>query len=123
MIAPKPRPVSRITYHKTKRPPERKRKRMTVAAGFVFDGGFLFCVDTKITTTIKTNETKLIHYAFADGQCATTFAISSDDLNFPRSACESCRDAISKIDFSSATIESVRKAIQSALAKFYKEHI
>ncbi len=96
---------------------------MTIAAGFTLPDGFLFCVDTKIVTDIKTNETKLIHYIHGNGVCATTFAISSDDLNFPRSACESCCDAVNKIDFASVTIESVRKAIQSALAKFYKEHI
>jgi 20S proteasome alpha/beta subunit len=96
---------------------------MTVAVGFVFDEGYLFCVDTKISTTVKTNESKIIHYRYADGACATTFAISSDDLNFPRSACESCYEAVNKINFATATIESVRKAIQSALGKFYKEHI
>lgn len=96
---------------------------MTVAVGFVFDEGYLFCVDTKVSTTIKTNESKIVHYRYADGACATTFAISSDDLNFPRSACESCYEAVNKINFATATIESVRKAIQSALGKFYKEHI
>lgn len=120
-----PKPLTRILplprHHK--RLPERKRKPMTVAAGFVFDGGVLLCVDTKVSTTIKTNESKLIHYRYADGACATTFAIASDDLNFPRAACEACYEAVNKIDFSSATIESVRKAIQSTLGKFYKEHI
>jgi hypothetical protein len=96
---------------------------MTVAAGFVFDGGFLFCVDTKITGEIKTNESKLLHYRYADGACATTFAISSADIHFPRVACEACYDAVNKVDFSNASIESVRRVIQSALAKFYKEHI
>jgi len=96
---------------------------MTVAAGFVFDEGFLFCVDTKITGAIKTNESKLIHYRYANGACATTFAISSDDLNFPRAACEACYEAVNRVDFSSATIESIRKVIQSTLGKFYKEHI
>lgn len=74
---------------------------MTIAAGFVFNDGFLFCVDTKVSTTIKTNESKLIHYRYADGACATTFAISSDDLNFPRAACDACYEAVSRIDFSS----------------------
>ena len=107
-------------------PPRKKRprrKRMTIAAGFAFDDGLLFCVDTKIATDIKTNGSKLLFYTHGEGKCATAFAISSADLNFPRSAVESCREAVSKIDFASANIESVRKAIQSALAKFYREHI
>lgn len=101
----------------------RQRKPMTVAAGFMFDDGILFCVDTKVSTSIKTNESKLLFYTHGNGQSATAFAISSDDLNFPRAAVESCRAAVDKIDFKDATIESVRKAIQSALAKFYREHI
>lgn len=96
---------------------------MTVAAGFAFDDGLLFCVDTKVSTSIKANESKLLFYTHGNGQCATAFAISSDDLNFPRSAVESCRSVVDKINFADATIESVRKAIQSALAKFYKDHI
>jgi 20S proteasome alpha/beta subunit len=96
---------------------------MTIAAGFAFDDGILFCVDTKVTTSIKTNEPKLVFYRHADGQCATAFAMSSDDLTFPRSAIESCREAVDKVNFASANIESVKKAIQSALAKFYREHI
>ncbi|MGO9434379.1 MAG: hypothetical protein ACLP00_08790 [Terracidiphilus sp.] len=96
---------------------------MTVAAGFLFDEGLLFCVDTKVTTGIKTNESKLLYYRHDNGKCATVFAISSADLNFPRAAAESCRAAVDKINFDDASIESVRKAIQSALAKFYKEHI
>ncbi len=96
---------------------------MTLAAGFMFADGILFCVDTKVSTAVKTNESKLLFYTHGNGQCGTAFAISSADLNFPRSAVESCRTAVDKIDFKDANIESVRKAIQSALAKFYKEHI
>jgi len=79
---------------------------MTIAAGFAFDDGLLFCVDTKITTPIKTNESKLLFYVHGGGQCATAFAMSGEDLNFPRSAIESCRDAVDKINFAGATIES-----------------
>lgn len=122
MLALKPLPFPRIGKPRIthQRP---RRKRMTVAAGFMFDNGLLFCVDTKVSTAIKANESKLLFYTHGDGQCATAFAISSDDLNFPRSAVESCRAVVGKINFADATLESVRKAIQSALAKFYKEHI
>jgi len=96
---------------------------MTVAAGFLFDDGLLFCVDTKVSGVVKTNESKLLFYRHDNGKCATVFAISSDDLNFPRAAAEACRAAVDKVNLADASIESVRKAIQSALAKFYKEHI
>ncbi len=122
MLALKPLPE--ITAKRKPHPERfRRRKRMTVAAGFAFDDGVLFCVDTKVSASIKTNESKLLFYRYDDGQCGTAFAMSSADLNFPRAAAESCRLAVDKINFADASIESVRKAIQSALAKFYKEHI
>src|SRR5208283_2111338 len=121
MLALKPLPFPRINKPRIHQRP--RRKRMTVAAGFAFDDGLLFCVDTKVSTAIKTNESKLLFYTHGNGQCATVFAISSDDLDFPRSAVESCQAAVDKINIPEANVESVRKAIQSALGKFYKEHI
>ncbi len=32
-----------------------RRKPVTIATGFAYDDGLVFCVDTKITTNIKTN--------------------------------------------------------------------
>jgi hypothetical protein len=98
---------------------------MTIATGFVHDEGLLFCVDTKITTAIKTDESKIVYRNYGSGQCATTFVISANDLKFAKTAIECCEDAIAKVDFDDKgiTVESVRKTIQSALAKFYKENI
>jgi hypothetical protein len=98
---------------------------MTVAAGFVYDGGILFCVDTKISTDIKTEESKLVHCSFGNGACAITFAISGGDLKFAKSAIEYCEDAVAKVDFgdTSVNIEAVRRTVQSALAKFYRQHV
>lgn len=53
----KPQPLQRLS----------RRKRMTVAAGFMFDDGILFCVDTKVSTSIKTNESKLLFYTHGMG--------------------------------------------------------
>jgi 20S proteasome alpha/beta subunit len=98
---------------------------MTIAAGFVYDDGLVFCVDTKITTTIKTNESKLVWNSYASDRCATAFAISADDLKFAKAAIASCEESIAKVNFNdpNVNIEAIRKTIQSALAKFYKEHI
>ncbi len=102
-----------------------RRKPMTVAAGFVYDEGLLFCVDTKISTDIKTNESKILYQTYGDGKCATAFAISGYDLKFAKAAIESCEGAILSVNFidTAINIESIRKTIQSALAKFYKQHI
>lgn len=105
---------------------ERKKRPMTIAVGFVYDDGLVFCVDTKISTNIKTNESKLSWCVYGEGRnCATAFAISAMDLKFAKSAVDFCEDAVARIDFKDAGvgIESVKKAIQSALTKFYKEHV
>jgi 20S proteasome alpha/beta subunit len=104
---------------------ERRSRKMTIAAGFVYDDGLVFCVDTKITTTIKTNESKLLWNQYGDNKCATVFAVSADDLKFAKSAVGFCVEAIGKNNFNDPTlnIESIRKTIQSALAKFYKDHV
>lgn len=96
---------------------------MTIAAGFAFKDGLLFCADTKITTDIKTNERKLFEQSYADGECFTVFAISADDFNLAKAAIRDCEEAVGKIHFADATIESIRNAIQSALVKFYKVHM
>jgi len=120
MISPKPlRLIDPRTYWP-------RRKPVTIATGFVYDDGLVFCVDTKISTNIKTNESKLSWCVYGEGRnCATAFAISAMDLKFAKSAVDFCEEAVARIDFkdSEVGIESIRKAIQSALTKFYKEHV
>jgi hypothetical protein len=96
---------------------------VTVAAGFAYNDGLVFCADTKISTTIKTNESKIDFFTSEDTQCAMTFAISSDDVNFPRSAVSACWNMVSKMDFSTATIDAVHNTAEFALAEFYRDHI
>lgn len=105
---------------------ERKKPPMTIAVGLVCDDGLVFCVDTKISTSIKTEESKLAWCVYSEGKnCATAFAVSGIDLKFAKTAIDFCEEAVAKINFKdkSISVETVRKAIQSALAKFYKEHI
>ena len=100
-----------------------RRKPVTIAAGFICEDGLLLCADTKITTSVKTNESKMVHHVSDDRQCSLTFVMSSDDLNFPRAAIQSCWEYASGMDFASATMESVRNVVQFPLAEFYRDHI
>lgn len=134
MIAPKPKrqfPKSpqlgrnlfyRDPHHPAYRP---GRKPMTVAVGFSCEDGVLLASDTKITTNIKTNESKLIHYTSKDRHCSLGFAVSSEDMNFPRAAALACWEYLREIDFTSPamTMEAVRNAAAFSLAEFHKEHI
>src|SRR5208282_984495 len=82
-----------------------RRKPVTIAAGFVYDQGLVFCADTKISTQIKTNESKITFLVSDDTLCAMTFAISSEDVNFPRSAVSACWNMVSRMDFSKVTMK------------------
>ena len=113
----KPRPFIKP---KVKRP---RRKRVTIAAGFSFDGGLLLCADTKITTDVKTNESKLFYRAYGNGECATTFAVAAEDLDFATAAIDECQDAIAKLDLTTASAEGVKQAVKSALVSFHEEHL
>jgi hypothetical protein len=96
---------------------------VTVAVGIPYDEGIVFCADTKVINTIKGNESKLPFYSFDSGRCALLFAISSDDVNFPKSAISRCVEMVEKMDFSTITMEAVRNTAEFALAEFYRDHI
>jgi len=100
-----------------------RRKPVTVAIGIPYDEGIVFCADTKVMYAIKGNESKLPFYSFADGRCALLFAIASDDVNFPKAAISRCVETVEKMEFSTATIDSVRNTAEFALAEFYRDHI
>lgn len=117
MIAPKPRkPVDPKVY----RP---RRKPVTIATGFVYDDGLVFCVDTKVTTSIKTNESKILWYSTEDGQLCMAFAMAAEDLTFAKAAADSCWEFVKKMDLESATMAKVHKAAEFALGEYYREHI
>jgi hypothetical protein len=117
MIASKPLPIADPRIYRP------RRKPVTVAVGIPYDQGIVFCADTKVTNTIKGNESKLPFYSFDDGRCALQFAISSDDVNFPKSAIARCVEMVGKMDFSSASMEAVHDTAEFALAEFYRDHI
>lgn len=102
---------------------ERKKSPMTAAVGFVYDEGLVFCADTKIDYPVKGNESKLPFLTFDNGRCALQFAIAGNDINFPKSAITRCAEAIEKIDFSTATIDSIKNMAEFSLGEFYKAHI
>lgn len=133
MISPKPlMPFVRIDTRKppvsANRKPEQRayrlqRKPVTIAIGFAFDGGLLFCTDTKVTGDIQANQSKIVRYSSADGNCSLIFALSSEDLNFPMVAVSSCWQYVRQIDFSTVPIETVHHAVQESLGDFYRDHI
>jgi hypothetical protein len=96
---------------------------VTIAIGFVHDEGLLLCADTKVTGIIKANQSKIEHWHNKDRDCSLSFAISSEDLNFPKTAIKKCCAFVKKMDPKTITLESVHDAAEFSLAEFYREHI
>ncbi|HXD33143.1 MAG TPA: hypothetical protein VN643_18620 [Pyrinomonadaceae bacterium] len=102
---------------------------MTIAIGFEFNEGVLFCADTKITTDIKTNESKITTCWYGNkGEscaCVSVFTLAGN-LPYARAAIEECEHAIAALDFKDGTtvsLDGVQNAIRSALTKFYRRYI
>jgi len=96
---------------------------MTIAIGFAYDEGMVFCADTKISTTIKTNESKIAFFVSSDRWCSLTFAISGADMEFARSSVDACWNLVKGMKFSTATMEEVHKMAELGLADFYRDQI
>jgi len=133
MIAPKPLPPPiRIDSRNIKKGPSLhpthpaarpQRKPMTIAIGFAYDSGMLFCADTMITGAIRQNQSKIVHHVSDDGNCSITFAMSAVDLNFPVSAVSKCWEAVRKMDFAVRSLDEVHHLVELSLADFYATHI
>lgn len=95
---------------------------MTIAACFKFDGGVLFCADTKITTDIKTNESKIFEKVYEGGYCASVFVLTGA-TPFAKSAITRCENHISKLDHLEVTFGDIQEELQVVLSGFYQSHI
>jgi len=117
MIPPKPlfRPDQRVK--------PLRRKPVTIAIGYAYDQGIVFCADTKISTNIKTNQSKIAFFVSRDAQCSLTFAISGADMEFARSSADACWASVKEMNFSAATMEEVHETAEMALADFYRDQI
>lgn len=117
MIAAKPRPLPNPRVYRP------RRKPVTVAIGYIYDEGIVFCADTKVTTTIKTTESKLQYFESDDRLCALIFTMASDDSVFPKSAVTACWEMVQKMDLATASMDAIRNTAQFALGEFYRDHI
>lgn len=128
MIAPKPFPIRIDRANTWPRPRPKKvfrprRKPVTIAIGFAYDGGMLLCADTGVTGAAKLYQSKIERRVSDDGNCSMIFASSAVDLNFPLSAISKCWEAVRGMDFKARSLEQVHHAAEFSLAEFYSTHI
>ena len=96
---------------------------MTIAIGIKFEYGVLLCADTKITTHVKTNQSKLITHVYGDGDtCATAFAFAGD-VDFARAAIRDCKYQIERNLSVLSSSTTVRELIETVLRTFYESHM
>jgi 20S proteasome alpha/beta subunit len=98
------------------------REHMTIAACFKFDGGVLFCADTKITSDIKTNESKIFDKVYEGGYCVSVFVLTGG-IPFAKSVIAKCENRISKLDHLQVTFGDIQEELQGVLSDFYQSHI
>jgi len=118
-----PLPRRETHYHPN---PDREslqpEKAMTIAACFEFDDGILFCADTKITSDVKTNQSKIFARVYPDNYCATTFVLTGI-VPYAKAAIEKCERRIAKLDSLTVSIDQVQDEIESTLVDFYEKHV
>src|SRR5712691_10521981 len=84
-------------FKQRRRHRKNKRPKVTIAAGFKFDGGIMFCTDTKITTDIKTDERKISVMRYAGGYCTTVFAFAGC-VHYARMVVRRCEEAVEQLN-------------------------
>ncbi len=81
------------------------------------------CADTKITTQMKTNESKLFALEYKRNGCVTVFGVAANDFDVAKGAIHDCENAVNKLDRSTINMDVAREVIQSTLTEFYRDHI
>ena len=100
-----------------------RRKPVTIGIGFVHDEGILLCADTKVSGAIKEHQSKLAQFVSNNGYFRIVFAMSGEDLNFPKAAVDQCWEFIREMDFATVPMETVHYAVNESLSKFHRKHI
>lgn len=113
--------------HRRYRKPKRKPKRptVTIAAGFKFDQGILFCADTKITTDIKTDESKISALRYPGGNCTTVFTFAGC-VPYARMLVRRCEERITGLTSLHGvplSMKTVEDNIEDCLVEFYQTHV
>jgi len=127
IVRPKPQrriiPFRPLQQHPERRSKQPRRKPVSIGVAFVYKDGIVFCADTKVTSDIKSQESKIAFHVSKDSLCALTFVMAGTDLIFLKAAVAACWEMVKKMDFSTATPDAVKNTAEFALAEFYRDHI
>lgn len=104
----------------------RRGLHMTIAIGYKFKEGVLFCADTRLTNgSSKQHGQKLFKYSIDAGTHPPTraaFAISGN-VPYARMAIDKCVTALRTIPVDDRTHVHAKEKIEETLLVFYRDHI
>jgi hypothetical protein len=93
---------------------------MTIAAGFVYEGGILMCADSEMSSaTVKRDESKIRDCRFADG--VVVFGFSGIE-GHAAAAIDQCEDVLRNLPSTGLTHQQIVQAIRGTWADEYKTH-
>jgi 20S proteasome alpha/beta subunit len=123
MRPPPPRPAPHPPGLKHRRL-KRRKKAVTIAAGFKFKGGIMLCADSQFNHggTLKTSGKKIFIRYFKKPKASIAFAIAGSVAHAQKAIRKIC-ERINTIDSPTVAADSLVTAIEAALEPFYKDHI
>jgi hypothetical protein len=92
---------------------------VTIAIGFRFDGGALFCADTKFTGAMVLQDSKI--YAQPYGSQAKSIFVIAGNVAYARMAVRQCESAIAQLTH--PTLREMAAVIEEQLLDVHRKHI
>lgn len=94
---------------------------MTIAAGFLYDGGLALCTDTQFTSFFKIHGTKLLRRTFDDGSKSVFATVGS--ASYGRMCVQLVQDQIAALDSSDRTLAQMQHLLIDGVRNLHHEHI
>lgn len=94
---------------------------MTIAAGFLYDGGLLLCADTQYTAQFRLHGSKLLRFEYDDGSRSVFATVGS--AKYARMCVQLIQDSITALDKSERTLSKMHLVLVSGVKELHHSHL
>jgi len=94
---------------------------MTIATGFIYDGGLLLCADTQYTGHIKLLGTKIFPYEYGDG--SKSAFVGAGHMMYTRMCVQLLQYSIEDIPSDERTVSKIHSALVERMSSLHHAHI
>ncbi len=94
---------------------------MTIAAGFLYNGGVLICADTQYTGQIKAHGSKLLRFEYEDGSRSIFATVGSG--RYARMGVQLIQDFIAALSPGERTLLKMQAVLRSGIRELHHEHL